>query len=143
MWSLRVVSEMLGAIGGTWCAALHGMTKTNTAHPPDPSNIDNPVIKNNPPQIEKPPTEEQLKNAKPWLDQTVMPADLKPTAAEYERDAQLERERQEAADKKAKETWDARQEGKLPPGAQTIEDARAQREKAEADAKAAAGVANK
>lgn len=120
------------------------MTRPNNIiNPPDPSNVDDKVSKNNPPQIEKPPTEEQLKMAQPWRDQTQMPADLRPTAAEYERDAQFEREKREAAEKRAREQWDARQEGKLPPAAQTIEEARAQRDKAEKDAKEAAGVAAK
>jgi hypothetical protein len=104
--------DLLESFPGMCCATSTGMTKNNTdkAASSKPNEELNPL---NPP--------------------TVGPASIKPTAAEYERDAKLEQEKREAAEKKAKEVNDAMQKGDLPPGAQTLEEAKkaqAEREKA-------------
>lgn len=86
--------------------------------PPDPSNDKQKVDPLNPPNL---PLQGQA------------PADLRPTAAEYERDATLDREKEEEAAKKVKAQQDAVVAGDLPPAAQSLEDARAQRQKAKDD----------
>ncbi len=56
--------------------------------------------------------------------------DIVPTAAEYERDAQLEREDMEKAREQNEQARVAMEEGQLPPAAQSLEDARRAREEA-------------
>ncbi len=57
--------------------------------------------------------------------------DMTPTAAEYERDRILEQEQAAKAAEKRKQLEEARASGELPPGAQTLEEARAAIAKAE------------
>lgn len=102
--------------GGTLRAASHLMTKDK--HDKGPKAAD---------------------DLQPRNDPSIGPADIRPTAAEYERDAKLEAEKREAADKKRKEMEDALAKGGLPPGAQTAEEAK----KAEADRVKAAEKAAK
>ena len=78
-----------------------------------------------------PPQEaKEVRELNPTNPPSVGPADIRPTAAEYERDAILDEEDRVAAEKRAEETRQAIADGKLPPQAQSLEEARQVRDEA-------------
>jgi len=128
--------EILEQLSGIPRALLERMSTKQ--RPPDPSNV-KPTTKVDPKHPHPhPPTTPVTPpvDPQPWKkDRDQMPADLRPTAEEYERDAILEKEDQDKADEKARLAYEASKAGTLPPAAQTLEEARAAREKAEKKAK--------
>lgn len=80
--------------------------------------------------IPAPPPTDNNTNPLAMAPQYQMAPDMTPTPAEYERDAILAREEREAAIEKNRQIAEAAKNGKLPPTAQSLEEAREARAKA-------------
>ncbi len=73
---------------------------------------------------------QEVRDLNPPNDPSIGPADIRPTAAEYERDRVLDEEDREEDEKRAEAHNKAVAEGKLPPEAQSLKEARKARDEA-------------
>ena len=74
--------------------------------------------------------DKEVRELNPKNDPSIGPADIRPSAAEYERDRILDEEDREEAEKRAAAAKKAEDDGKLPPEAQSLKEARKARDEA-------------